>query len=653
MIYKKTTLEQLRQHTIESKNYVVSMTENQIIISGETVFVYGLGERFNQVNQKGLIVENKVVEQFCNQGDKTYFPLPFFMLEKGFGLFINTKRVFNYDFGNPIVIDINNLESDTELYIFTGEYKEIIKDFITLTGEPLTPPKWTLGPWMSGHLWNSQSLIEEQVSKLKELEIPITSLVIEQWSDEATFYNFNRSDYKASQDFKTYQDYDFTNNTLWPNPKKMIETLHNEGIKVLLWQAPVVKALEPKDGDNLQHEIDQEYVSKNKLVVSLNSKDYTIPQNNWFNYSMIPDFTNPKMVDWWFKKRQYLSEIGVDGFKTDGGEFVHDLNTQFFSGETGLEMVNDYSRSYIDAYKQNISKEQVLFSRAGYIGQQSLTIQWSGDQKSTWSELKSVYNAGLSLSLSGQHLWSFDIAGFAGDLPSVELYIRATQLAVFSPIMQFHSEPVGGQFALLDPSEIINNERSPWNIAKYYSDDNLVPYIRKLYWLRMNLIPYIQSELLKAIQNKTTLMKHMMIDYPDDQNALLIDSQHMFGEIVVVPNLRKNLNKVDFYLPKGKWINIFTKEVYQGNKRYKEDANLYDISAFISEGTAIVSKSKNYFDFSDNSMKTSEIYFHLYGNKGSYKYASDFDNFEINWNNGIYNIESNNVTKTNIIIIFE
>ena len=39
---------------------------------------------------------------------------------------------------------------------------------------------------------------------------------------------------------------------------------------------------------------------------------------------MIPDFTDPETVRSWFARRQYLLEMGVDGFKTDGGEFVCD-----------------------------------------------------------------------------------------------------------------------------------------------------------------------------------------------------------------------------------------------------------------------------------------------------------------------------------------
>lgn len=64
--------------------------------------VYGTGERFDALNQKGRRVINKVEEHFCQQGDKTYCPAPFFFTDSGFGLFIDTWRVSAFDFGEEI-----------------------------------------------------------------------------------------------------------------------------------------------------------------------------------------------------------------------------------------------------------------------------------------------------------------------------------------------------------------------------------------------------------------------------------------------------------------------------------------------------------------------------------------------------------------------
>lgn len=636
MIYKKMLIQDLKENGINVNNYEIFLNKGKITVQGNSSYVYGLGERYNFVNQKNVTVENIVIEHFCNQDDKTYFPLPFFFLEHNVGMYINTKRVFSMNFNDDITIDVESLELDTELYIFEGTSKEIIADFISITGEQLTPPKWALGPWMSGHRWNSQALIETQLEILKEMEMPITSLVIEQWSDEATFYIFNGAKYKVSTFGQEYNDYMFDKDGLWPNPKEMIEKLHDNGIKVLLWQAPVIKDLEAHEKENAQHTLDIKYVQEQNLVVQLDNEPYRIPKGNWFTNSMVPDFTNPVTEEWWFDKRKYLFDMGIDGFKTDGGEFIHNLNTTFYNKLTGKEMKNDYSHQYIKSYKNNIEDSQVLFSRAGYIGQQSLGIQWAGDQKSTWTELRSLYKAGLSASLSGQHLWSFDIGGFAGDLPSVELYIRSTQLAVFTPIMQFHSEPIGGQFALLDPSEVMNNERSPWNIAHHYNREDILPHLQQLYWMRMNLLPYIYSEMLKAIKSKETVMKHLVVDFPNDTVAQQISTEHLFGDIIYIPVLEESKTNQNVYLPSGTWVNIFTDEEYIGGKEYQIDIDIYTLLAFIPYGTAIVLNNSSLFSKTDNGIEDNNLNIFLYGSEGTYSFISDEFDFEIIWNDSKY-----------------
>nr|WP_308743046.1 TIM-barrel domain-containing protein [uncultured Anaerocolumna sp.] len=94
-------------------------------------------------------------------------------------------------------------------------------------------------------------------------------------------------------------------------------------------------------------------------------------------------------------------------------------------------MRNGYAESYVKAYSRFVGKDRVLFSRAGYKGQQKYPIQWAGDHMSKWEEFQHILSAGLSIGLSGVPFWSFDIAGFAGPMPSLELYERATQMAVF------------------------------------------------------------------------------------------------------------------------------------------------------------------------------------------------------------------------------
>jgi alpha-D-xyloside xylohydrolase len=638
MIIKKIELANLDIY--EFKNMSVTV-DKQVKINCDYHKVLGLGERYNAINQKGNVVVNMVEEKFCNQGEKTYFPLPFFILDNGYAFYINTSEVINFSFKDTIKINFDE-PSEADMYILKGEYKEVIKDFIKLTGNMKKAPKWIFGPWISAHRWNSQELVNQVRHKLKSLDIPVTVMVLEQWSDEATFYIFNKAKY-LNKEVLGYEDYDFAESP-WPNPKAMIQDLHEDGIRLLLWQCPVVKYIPPNEPNNDRHNGEWDYVKKNNMVITSKDDVYTIPEGNWFNGSMIPDFTNRDTVNWWFNNRKYLLDIGVDGFKTDGGEFIH-CEAYNAIGESMKQLKNNYSLEYVKAYDEFLGDERVAFSRAGYIGQQTYSLQWAGDQKSTFDELNSIYNAGINASICGQINWGFDIAGFSGELPSIELFYRAHQFAAFVPIMQIHSEPVGGQFSINDPIRIFNNERTPWNVAD--GDEQILQEIRKLYILRMNLIPYIYCEYLKAIEKNTTLMKHMNIDYSGDFHR----EQYIFGETIVAPVLEENCGKKDIILPDGVYYNIFTNKKYVG-KAVFENVELDDMFTFVREGTALVTKETKLIpDKISNEISFSKICFRLFGEKGKYRFVDENNDFNIQWAQGQVNVIGSQSVEISWIII--
>ncbi len=168
--------------------------------------------------------------------------------------------------------------------------------------------------------------------------------------------------------------------------------------------------------------------------------------------------------------------MGVEGFKTDGGEFLFDSTARMHDGTTGLETHNLYPAQYVGAYhrflKQN-GVNGVTFSRADYTGAHTRPLHWAGDQLSTWSELQAQLSAGLSAGLSGVLFWGFDIGGFAGELPTTELYLRASAMACFSSLMQWHAEPRSGQFYATHEDGFVN-DRSPWNLADKLGDERIL-----------------------------------------------------------------------------------------------------------------------------------------------------------------------------------
>lgn len=528
---------------------------------------YGLGERFDALNQKGRRVVCEVEEKFCFQGNKSYCPAPFFWTDSGFGLYAGTCETTVFDFQEGEILA--QLPEGCEVTLFSGTPEGIISEYISLFGPPVLPPGWAFGPWISANRWSSQADVEVAVAEAEALGFPVSVLVLEAWSDEATFYIWRGAKYAPRPGGAplSLSDFDFSGSP-WPDPAGMIRRLHERGIRVLLWQAPVYKAFGPDEPENEQHRLDcEDAVRRGLCVKNADGSPYTIPEGHWFPGSMIPDFTNPETLESWFAKRRCLLEMGVDGFKTDGGEFVYSEDARFSDGSTGREGKNRYARDYTEAYARFIGPERALFSRAGFAGQHRTPMLWAGDQQSVNSELASALRAGLSAALSGIAFWGFDIAGFAGPLPSPELYLRATQLACFCPVMQWHSEPDGGQFRELMPGAEGNNERSPWNMERAFGLPGFAQEV--LYWhrLREALLPYLLETARDCAAQGRPMLRPLVYYWPEDEAVLDCEDEFLLGhDLLVAPLLDEGARGRSVYLPSGQWRDLFTGELHEGPK---------------------------------------------------------------------------------------
>lgn len=544
--------------------------------------IYGLGERYCSVNHKGKTLVSKVFEKFTRQGEHTYFPLPFYHTSDGHGVFVDTPCEVEFSFfQDNIRIKIDS-DAPHNLYFYYGSPGQIVSEFITATGKPLLPPKWAFGVWASANRWNKQSDIEEQLELIEKHNYPVSVIVIEAWSDEATFYIWNGAEYRPCEGEESLSLKDFQFKEPWPDPMGMIRKIHDKGMKLVLWQVPAIKLLE--EGRSVkQHQNDWDYADEKELAVKgEDDKPYLIPRQ-WFIGSMVPDFSNPEAVKWWISKRKYLiEEMKIDGFKTDGGEFIHDDFVKFFAGYDGRQGRNLYPALYQQAYSRLTGESGILFSRAGYLGAQTTPMYWAGDQVSDFSELKSVLNAGISLSLSGIPFWSFDIGGFAGPLPDKELYLRATALGAFVPAMQWHSEPADGQFEEIMKGNGGTNDRSPWNMAKVYDDPDIMEIAKFFANLHMKFLPYFYEEAKKAVEKGLPFMRHLMFDYGEEEAARLCDDEYMVGDILIAPIVSPG-NRRMVYLPKGVWFDFWSGERIEGMVTIEKEAELSSIPLYIRE----------------------------------------------------------------------
>jgi len=509
--------------------------------------VFGLGECFEAVDLMGHSVNGRVVEKFTHQGENLYLPMPFFLTEKGFGWYRVSDIPAEMRFGKTVEI---TQETEGEVLthdvLYFGKPMQVLSQYLAATGKPVLPPDWSFGVWISGNGWKNDAEVDAQLEALKRFNYPGTVMVLEQWSDEQTFYRWHP--------------------TNWKDPAAMVKRVRDAGLHMVLWQIPVVKYHWDGEPSEALLSETREAIENGYVVKSADGSPYRLNER-WFHHSMLPDFTNPEAVKWWFAKHKPLLDVGVEGFKTDGGEFLFEKAARLYDGTSGLAAHNLYTGQYVGAYhdfmRQN-GVNGVTFSRAGYVGAQTQPIHWAGDQKSDWSELQACLNAGISAGLSGILFWSFDIGGFAGPIPSAELYLRSTAIGCFCPVMQWHAEPRGGQFSG-GLGEAYNNDRSPWNLAEKLGDDRVLTIACDFASLRETLRPYLWAEAQFSVETGRPMMAHLCLDYPDDSHVWLVNDQYMLGrELLVAPLTQEGEDTRTVYLPAGLWTDFFTGEALEG-----------------------------------------------------------------------------------------
>ena len=545
--------------------------------------IYGLGERYNALNQRGQHVDQFVYNQYKGQGLRTYMPMPLIYTTAGYGMQIKTDYYSWIDCGSQSenILRLGVEAAAMEGILVTGSIQEQVRTINQKSAIAEMVPRWALGPWMSSNNWDSEAEVRAQVEATKKHGIPATVLVIEAWSDEATFYIFNDAVYeeKPKGGILQYQDFVFPKWGRWPDPKGMVEYLHENDMKCILWQIPVIKQIA-----SLQHRqktMDESFFIQQEFgVKNADGSPYRMPEG-WFKDSLLMDFSNEKAKKWWFDQRQYLiDDLDVDGFKTDGGEFVFGYDLAFSDGRTGREMRNAYPNEYVESYYQFAQQNKgITFSRAGYTGAQKFPAHWAGDERSTFGAFRRSLLAGLSAGLSGVIFWGWDLGGFSGEVPTAELFIRSTQMAAFCPIMQYHAESKAE----------LNQDRTPWNIAERSGDDRAISVYRYFANLRMSLLPYIEQEAKYAVESGEPMMRPLVLDYEEDEQTHEIWDEYLFGRsLLLAPIVEEGARSRSIYLPKGRWLDLFDDQWFEGGQWIDVKVPLERIPIFAKENTVLL-----------------------------------------------------------------
>ncbi|HSW43922.1 MAG TPA: TIM-barrel domain-containing protein [Patescibacteria group bacterium] len=554
--------------------------------------VVGFGERFDHLDQRGRQLDVTVFEQYKAQGARSYMPMPFAIVVggDGWGFHVRTSRRSWYDIGltDPdrlwveVELDPDEPEPEVGVALYGGDPADVLGAFLRETGVPRVPPDWVFRPWMSANEWNTEARVRAEVERSLAEGIPVGAVVIEAWSDETTFVAFRDARYMVHEDGAPHRlaDFEFPPDGAWPDPKGLVDWLHENGIRLLLWQIPLHRARPAPTGQALADR--ETMVARGYGIREADGRPYR-NRGWWFPGSLMPDFTNPEAKAWWLAKRRYLvEELGIDGFKTDGGEHAWGHDLRYADGTRGDVSNNRYPVLYEAAYHElmgSCGREPVTFSRAGFTGAASVPLHWAGDEDSTWAAFRASIVAGLTAGASGVFFWGWDIAGFSGEIPSAELYVRATAMAALCPIMQYHSE--------FNHHRLPSRDRTPWNIAERTGDRRVIGIYRRFARLRERLVPYLADQGRRSAKTSRPLMRALCFDWPADAAVWDHPFEYLLGDdLLVAPVTEPGMTSLEVHLPAGRWIDAWTGDAFTGPQLLSCDAPLESIPVFIRETAA-------------------------------------------------------------------
>lgn len=529
-------------------NLVFTLTADEMI--------FGCGESATGLNKAGQKVNLFVTDPQGPETDQMYKPIPFFMSNRGYGMFMHTSAPVTCDFG-ATYIGLNKMfmgDENLDLFVFFGEPKDILDEYTDLVGKPGMPPLWSFGTWMSRITYFSEKEGYDVAANIRKNKYPCDVIHFDTgWFDV---------DWQC--------DYKFSENR-FQNPQQMLKDLRSQGFHVCLWQLPY-------------------FTPKNRYFSELIEKDMYVKNGNGeLPYEdVVLDFSNPETVKWYQDKLAGLLNIGVSAIKVDFGEAAP-LNGIYASGKSGWYEHNLYPVRYdmaVSEITKKLHNENIMWARAAWAGSQRYPLHWGGDAATTNTGLLGTLRAGLSFGLSGFSFWSHDMGGFVKSTPE-DLYCRWIPFGFLTSHTRAHGAP---------PTE-------PW----LYDSKRVQDVFRKSAEMKYRLMPYVYAQAKECTEKGLPMLRALFVEFPDDPGAWKVDDEYLFGsQILVAPLLESGMTGRTVYLPEGKWIDYQTEKVYEGGW-HRIEAGSLPIIMLVRDGSVLphlkLAQSTAEMDWSKMSLK--------------------------------------------------
>lgn len=519
----------------------------QQLTMGVGELIYGLGERFTAFTKNGqsVAIWN---EDGGTSTYQSYKNIPFYISNKGYGVFVNHPEKVEFEIGTEQVTKTAfSVEGGyLDYYLFNGpSMKEVLERYTDLTGKPSLPAPWTFGLWLSTSFTTNydEETVMSFVDGMLDRGIPLRTFHFDCfWMKEFHWTDF------------------VWDSRVFPDPKGMLSRIKAKGLNICVWINPYI-------------------AQESCLFAEGMEKDYFVKRTNgdvwqwdmWQPGMALVDFTNPDACKWYQEKLAGLLDMGVDCFKTDFGERIPVDGIEYFDHSDAKKMHNYYTYLYNKTVYDILEKkrgkgEAVLFARSATVGGQKFPVHWGGDCWSDYESMEESLRGGLSLLMSGFGFWAHDIGGFEST-STPDVYKRWVAFGLLSSHSRLHGS---------------TSYRVPWAY-----DEEAVDVVRFFTRLKARLMPYLYKTAIQANKTGVPTMRSMVLEFTEDRTCHYVDKQYMLGDSLLVAPIFNEESLADYYLPAGRWTDFFTGEVKEGGRWIQEKHGYLSVPLLVKENSIV------------------------------------------------------------------
>ena len=519
----------------------------QQLTMGVGELIYGLGERFTAFTKNGqsVAIWN---EDGGTSTYQSYKNIPFYISNKGYGVFVNHPEKVEFEIGTEQVTKTAfSVEGGyLDYYLFNGpSMKEVLKRYTDLTGKPSLPAPWTFGLWLSTSFTTNydEETVMSFVDGMLDRGIPLRTFHFDCfWMKEFHWTDF------------------VWDSRVFPDPKGMLSRIKAKGLNICVWINPYI-------------------AQESCLFAEGMEKGYFVKRTNgdvwqwdmWQPGMALVDFTNPDACTWYQEKLAGLLDMGVDCFKTDFGERIPVDGIEYFDHSDAKKMHNYYTYLYNKTVYDILEKkrgkgEAVLFARSATVGGQKFPVHWGGDCWSDYESMEESLRGGLSLLMSGFGFWAHDIGGFEST-STPDVYKRWVAFGLLSSHSRLHGS---------------TSYRVPWAY-----DEEAVDVVRFFTRLKARLMPYLYKTAIQANKTGVPTMRSMVLEFTEDRTCHYVDKQYMLGDSLLVAPIFNEESLADYYLPAGRWTDFFTGEVKEGGRWIQEKHGYLSVPLLVRENSIV------------------------------------------------------------------